>query len=343
MFGNIPERNFYYDETKPSNLKLDWDSDTHGSYSNTSFIAYDSLIIISDLSGRITALNYLTGKKVGEIKYDGEIEQTAVIKKNFLIFIVNNLKENYSTLVAYDVKNGKEIKTKKLLGKFNNELLLIDDFVIAVSDFGRVYKISNLTTIEWEIDLEREIHSNPAADKNNIFISSVSGDFIKISVADGKVLYDNKISESFQSGISIDSKFAYLGDVNGVFYSLVKADGSVNWEFDSETKILQTPGLDGKNIYFGNLRGDLYSLNKSSGKMNWVTETKGLINASPLIFNNIIIQPNLFRKVDVINKYNGEIVNQIEFEKRCRATPIYYRDRIFIGVDKGEIFCYTFE
>lgn len=343
MFGSSPDRNFYYNETKSSKLKLNWNSSTHGSYNNTSFVAYDSLLIVSDLGGRISAFNFLTGKKIGEIKYDGEIEQTAVIKKSFLVFIVNNLKEKYSTLVIYDFKTGKEIRTKEIFGKFNNELILIDDFVIAVSDFGKIYKISNLIMVEWEIDLDREIHSNPAADKDHIFISSVNGELIKLNLNNGEIIYENKITGSFQSGITLDENNVYLGDVNGVLYSLKKSTGTINWEFDTETKIVQNPGLDENNIYVGNLSGDLFSINKADGKSNWIVETNGLINAAPLIFDNIIIQPNLFRRLDIFDKSNGEVLNQIEFDKRCRTTPMYYKDRIFIGVDKGEIFCYTFE
>ncbi len=137
-------------------------------------------------------------------------------------------------------------------------------------------------------------------------------------------------------------KILFIGDNSGIFYSISKLYGSINWSYVSKSKIVQTPGLDLSNVYFGNLAGDFISLNKKNGKVNWVYESNGLINTAPLIFENIVIQPNLYMNIDIIDKNSGELLNQLNFESRCRTTPIYYNDRIFFGVDKGEVYCYSF-
>jgi eukaryotic-like serine/threonine-protein kinase len=342
MFGNTSERNFFVDKSKSSDLQLEWNSSTHGSFSNTSILAYDSLVIISDLSGRITAFSVSTGKTVGELKYPGEIEQAPILLHSYLIFIVNELKETYSTLIVYDLVRKREIQTVKLNGRFNTEMLVRNNYCYFISDFGMLYKISRSGNIEWENDIGKENYSNPAADEKFLYLITVSGNLIKVNNNNGDVLYDRKFEGRFQSGISLDKDNAYFGNDDGIFYAINKETGLQKWSYSSGSRIVQTPGFDDENVYFGNLNGDIHSLNKKSAEINWVRNTNGLINTSPLIFNNIVIQPNLDKKIDILNKSTGELLNQLEFESRCRTAPIYFRDRLIVGVDKGEVYCYSF-
>ncbi|MCB9206909.1 MAG: PQQ-binding-like beta-propeller repeat protein [Ignavibacteriales bacterium] len=343
MFGNYSERNFYEKITIDEFLNEVWNSGTHGSYSNTSFIAYDTTLFVSDLSGRITSFSIFSGEETGELKYNGEIEQTAVLNNSQLVFIVNNEKEKFSTLVIYDLLKGDETFTLILKGKFNNEIVVKNEFVFLVSDFGKIFKISKYGQIEWELDLDTEIHSNPAADDKFLYLATLDGKIIKLNLKDGAKRLETKISDGFQSGISIDDKFAYLGSIDGIFFKISKNNGDILWEFDTMTKIVQTPGYDEENIFVGNLNGDLFALDKQTGQEKWCYQSRGLINTSPLIFENIIFQTNLLKTLDIIDKKNGELLNQIEYDSRCRTSPIYFRNRIFIGVDKGEVFCYSFE
>jgi len=77
--------------------------------------------------------------------------------------------------------------------------------------------------------------------------------------------------------------------------------------------------------------------------LNWIRNTNGLINSSSLIFENIIIQPNLFMKLEILDKLTGKLLNQINYDSRVRTMPFFFRERIIIGVDKGELYCYSFE
>ena len=341
-YGLEQKNNFFVNEKKPSQLKYEWDERLHGSFRNSAFVAFDSLIILADLSGRISVLNTFDGKKTAEIKYSGGIEQAPIIIKSYMLFIVNELKEKYSTLVVYDLVNGKEVRTLHLKGKFGNELSNIGDFVYAVSNYGAVYKIANWGNIEWKKEFNTDVYSNPVADDKYLFFPNSKGEIYKIELEEGELVSKIKIGKGFQSGLNMDANNLFIGDDEGVFYSISKLDGEINWTYRGKSKIVQTPGLDIQNVYFGNLSGDFISLNKENGKINWIYESNGLINTSPLIFENILIQPNLFMNIDIIDKYSGELLNQLNFDTRCRTTPIYYKERIFFGVDKGEVYCYSF-
>lgn len=343
FYGINEQSNFFIDEYKTHELKYEWDIRTHGSFSNTSFTAVDSMIIIPDLSGRITVYNISDGKKKAELKYSGGIEQSPVIIKSFMLFIINEQKERFSTLVVYDIVNGKELRDLRLSGNFRTELVLVDDFVYAVSDNGMVYKIANWGNIEWKKELKSNIYSNSIADDKNLYLANSVGEILSISLDNGDLISRKKISNGFESGINADLNNLYIGDNEGKFYSINKNTFEINWLYETKSKIVQTPGYDTENIYLGNLSGDIISLSKSRGELNWIYETEGLINISPLIFSNIIIQPNLFKKVDIFEKNTGILLNQLEFDTRCRTTPLYFNDRLFFGVDKGEVYCYSFK
>lgn len=342
MYGKNPQRNFYYDIEKKYNLDLEWNSETHGNFGNTSFVIYDTTLITTSLSGRVTAFNLFSGKKVGELRYNGEIEQTAIINNISLIFILNELKEKYSTLVIYDFKNSREINSVRLNGKFNNELLLVGKNIFVISDFGDLYSFSPIGSILWKKQLGFEVHSNPAADDQFIYIASLDGKLLKINKDNGDTIYDKIVSRGFQSGISLDSNNIYIGDIEGNIFSITKLNGDTNWKFKTSSKIISTPALDRKNIYVGNLNGDLYSINSNNSELNWFHKSNGLINSPCIVFENLIIQPNLFMKIEILDKNDGQILNLIKYDSRVRTTPIFYKDKLLIGVDKGEIYCYSF-
>ena len=342
FYGVMQQNNFFIEEQKTAELKYEWDIRTHGSFSNSAFVAIDSFIIVPDLSGRITVYSSSNGKKKAELKYSGGIKQSPIILKSYMIFIVNEQKERFSTLVVYDLINGKEVRDLKLLGNFAHELVVLDNFIFAISDNGMVYKIANWGNIEWEKDLKTNIYSNPILDEKTLFLANSVGEILSISLDDGELISRTKISKGFESGLNADLFNLYIGDNEGKLYSINKNTFEINWVYESKSKIVQTPGMDLENIYFGNLSGDIISLNKSNGKQNWIYKTEGLINISPLIFSNIIIQPNLFKTIDILEKNSGQLLNQLEFDRRCRTTPLYFNDKLFFGVDKGEVYCYSF-
>jgi hypothetical protein len=47
-------------------------------------------------------------------------------------------------------------------------------------------------------------------------------------------------------------------------------------------------------------------------------------------------------KMEILDKNDGQILNLIKYDSRVRTAPIFYKDKLIIGVDKGEIYCYSF-
>ncbi|MBK7106419.1 MAG: PQQ-binding-like beta-propeller repeat protein [Ignavibacteriae bacterium] len=341
QYGSSPNRNFYINKKIEILKNPIWEKSTYGSYSNYPFSAYDTVLFVSDLGGRITALNLVSGKKLGEIKYKGGIEQTPIIDKSIMIFVVNEEKENYSSLVVYDLLKAKEFYKVKLEGKVTNELIFQNEKIFILTNFGKLYKFSRMGIKEWDINLKEKFYSDPAADEENLYACSIFGNLFSIQLNDGKVNYKIKICEEVQSGITMNESSIFFGDENGNVFSIDKKSAKIIWEFKTNFKIKTAPTIDNNSVYIGNLNGDLFSLNLINGNQNWKLETNGLINSTSLVFENILIQPNMNMDVDFIDKTTGEIIDKIQFEGRCRTSPFFVKDKIIFGIDKDDVFCFS--
>lgn len=340
QFGNSSQRNFFFDK----NIEIEkvplWTRSTFGSYSNSPFAAFDSVLFVADLGGRIMAINIFTNKKLGEIKYKGGIEQTPIIDKSNLIFIVNEEKENYSSLIVYDFVNAKDFRELKLEGKITNEMIFQNEKVFVLTDFGKLYKVSRTGMKEWEIDLNENFLSDPVADENNLYLCSIYGNLYAVDQAEGNIIYKKNITKEMQCGITLNNDDLYFGDESGNIFSVNKNFGSINWKFETKYKIRCTPAIDLTSLYIGNLNGEIYSIKLNNGTQNWKFENRGLINTTPLVFSNIVIQPNLRNETDIIDKLTGKPIDKILFEGRCRTTPFFFKDYLFFGIDKDDVYCY---
>lgn len=342
-FNNNSADQFYIDRIiDVDKINELWDESTPGSYPTSSiFTAYDSILFVQDLSGRLRALNINNGKKIGELKNNGSIEQTPIIAGTFLHYFVNNEKENFSSFVTYDIVNGKELRSIKLKGKFTNELVEMNNHIFAISDFGVLYKFTQWGTIAWEKDLEQYCYSNPISDSSFIYIATIDGSILKVENINGNIVDSKNFASGFQSGFAQDNNSIFIGDINGNFYSINKIGLTIKWKIKTDFKIVISPSSDSSNVYFGNLYGYFYSVNKSKGIVNWKIKTDGIVNISPTVFKNIIILPDYYKYVYFLDVNTGKELRRIDFETRCRTIPFYFRSKLIFGVDKGNIFTYS--
>jgi outer membrane protein assembly factor BamB len=340
MFGNIPSRDFYTPVSLGDSLSLLWQSETNGSFPNSSVTVYDSLVFVNDLSGRIFAFKIISGKEVGELKYKGAVYSSPVFEKYMLIFPVSSLDENNTHLIYYDIINGKTLEDKELHGRALTQILKTDKGVIFNTDNGIVYNYNFVGDKVWSYETNSYVHSSPALSENIVVFGNDNGEIIGIDAKKGSLIYRNKIAKSFFGGTTISGKTVYLGNDNGIMYAVNLLNGKLNWTFSSGAGIIMNPACDKENVIFGNLAGDLFSLNKNDGKLNWKLKTGGLFNATPLLANNLVFAPDLNERLFLVNINDGNIVKEIHFSGRLKLSPVYHMNRLFIGFDNGKLNAY---
>ena len=338
MYGKIPQRTFYED-VQIGEIVEKWNNETAGSHSNSSVIIFNNTVFVSDLSGRIYAFDKTNGKMLGYEKFNGSIETTPIVYKLRLIFVLNEKLENYSTLVVFDFMNGKILNETKIYGGVSNQLLRLEDGIIALTDNGELIKFDFTGNEVWSVKTFSYTSTSPASDGNIIIFGNQKGELIIVS-ADGEIKSKINFKHALTSGMIIENTSLYFANNTGVLYSFDLNEEKINWSFGTGYKILSTPALDKENVYAGNLNGDFFSLDKNTGKLNWQIRTNGIINTTPLITNDFIVQPNVDKKVMFINPSNGTIENTIEFDRRTKLTPVLYDSLLFLGSDRGILHAY---
>ncbi|MBI1939591.1 MAG: PQQ-binding-like beta-propeller repeat protein [Ignavibacteriales bacterium] len=340
MYGKNPGRTFYENISITEYLQPLWEAETHGSQNFSSVILFGNYLFVSDLSGRIYVFDKTNGKQVGYEKYSGSISIAPVIYKLRIFFIVNDYDEKFSTIYQFDFITGKILGEDKINGGVNNEMLLLEDGIIVVTDFGEVIKYNFACMREWSVNTKTTSLSSPASDGKIILFGNQKGEVTGVSKDDGAILFKEKVSGAIEGGVTVDGGTLFFCDIKGKLYSFDLSTRKTNWVLDTGYKIISTPVFDNQKIFTGNLSGNIYCVEKSSGKKIWQTKTDGVINTTPLLTNSFLVQPDYNKKVYMINQSNGEIVKTYEYERRTKLTPVYLEGALYLGSDRGIVHAY---
>lgn len=337
MFGKDNARNNYENISITEYLQPLWVAETSGNYTNNSILIYDKYLFVADLSGRLYVFDSNDGKLIGYEKFPGAISTNPVIYKLKLFFVVNEREENYSTLIHFDFVNGKNLSEDLINGSVNNELLLLDDGIIVITDLGEIIKYNLVGTRIWSTKTKTTTLSSPVSDGNVIIFCNQKGEVVVLDCADGTIKSKEKVAQPVESGISLDGTVIYFGDKSGTIYSYDIRNKKVIWSYNTGANIKSMPVFDAHDVLVGNLAGTIVSVDKRTGKKSWSINTKGVINTTPLLTNSFLYQPDFNKKVFVINKSLGEIVKTYDFERRLKLMPVYFDGLIYFGSDRGEI------
>jgi len=343
MYGKIPSREFYLPASISDSLVLKWESETNGSFPNSSVSVYEDLVFINDLSGRIFCFNIESGKKIGSLKYSsGSVYSTPIPYRSKVIFPVAIEKENVTDLVIYDYSQGKELETIELPGRVLTQMIALNDDILFTSEVGIAYKFNSMGKKIWETHTRVPTRSSPALVDDLFIFGNDKGEIIALDSSTGDSVYVQNIGGHFFSGLTISENVIYVGNDNGFVYALNSDDGKIIWQFDTGAKIKMEPSVDEQNIYIGNLNGGFFSLNKLNGNENWTKEFRGILNTTPLITENLIILPNVLFEIHFLDKQSGHVIKSIPLDGRAKLSPVIHKNILFIGYDDGVIRAYDF-
>ena len=231
---------------------------------------------------------------------------------------------------------------KKFRGGLLTELIKTDKEIFFNTEDGKIFSYNLNGEKNWEYDTKIKTHSSPALGKDIIVFGNDEGEIIGINASKGKLIFKEKIGESFFCGAAVDDNTFYIGNNNGNLYALELSTGKMKWMFNTGSRITMVPAFNQTHIIIGNLKGELYSVDKQTGKLNWRTDTRGLLNATPLLTENYIILPDLNECYHFINVKTGEIKNTYLLEGRGKLTPVIFNGVLYIGYDNGIIRAYEF-
>lgn len=339
-FSKNQGNNYYIDIEISDSLELNWITNTYGSFVSSSVVFYDDYLFASDLAGRIYCFVDSTGKEIGTEKYKGEVAVSPLIYGNKILFGVNFYEENYAAIFFYDFIKGKYENQIDLSGSIVNEFIKTDNHFAVLTQSGELIKYDYDGEIIWEYSTGQVTLCTPYFSDEKIYFGTVNGELICIDYESGSELWKIKVSDRIESSpVKFDDKII-IGDAAGRISCYDEALKEIIWEYDTGSKIKTQPLVIDNTILIGNLAGDFYSLNLEDGTVNWKLMLGGVFNSTPLAFRNLLVQPDLNKKVYLIDHRTGEVVNELVFDNRVKMSPAFYRNKIYFGVDRGDIYSY---
>jgi outer membrane protein assembly factor BamB len=340
MFGKVPAREFYSPVQMSDSLKLLWESEANGSFTQSSVTYFGDNLFVNDLSGRIYCFDVNNGKVLGQLRHKNPIYTTPLVNRYYLFYIESFSSEDKSILRVFHLLESRSIAEKEIRGRVRSEMLMIERDVYFVTDRGILYKFNPMGEQIWMVELRSNIRSSPVSDGKVIYIGTDQGEILVIEPSEGKVMRKFMVGSIISSGLTLTGDHLLFGMRNGDVYSINKDEGKVNWKYESGSSVNAVPVATNEKVYIVNLGGDIISLDLMSGKEYWRTITDGVLNVTPLLTDNYLIIPDLSNRILFTDIKDGRERKTIELPNRAKLSPVIYNNLLIIGFDRGVIRAY---
>ena len=240
------------------------------------------------------------------------------LNKNWFFSDVN-LKNNIPHLLFNgSLKNISKFKFKKSanLVFYSPEILLSEKYIIFYDNNGFLVKYNSNKEILWKTRIsnkkqQKNITSiSLALLENTIYGSDNLGKYFALDLNTGKLKWEKKHINFFNSQIKVKNKKIFLVDIDDNLICLSTIDGNLLWHFETESSLIKTTKkasiiVSEKYAVFVNSRGTLSKLNLDTGYLVWQLQTQNTLinNETNFLKNSELVYSN--NELFLSNNKNG--------------------------------------
>lgn len=226
-----------------------------------------------------------------------------------------------------------------------------DDRVYFPSADGNVYCLDKDDgSVIWKFKGKDSFKATPAIFGDRIIASGLDHSIYCLNANDGTLIWEYKTGFEVDGSTVREGDRLYFGGEDRNFYCLNFNDGSLIYKVpvgSVEGNITMKSG----RAYFSTEQGDLYCVNPADGATIWKTRIGADSDSTPAVVNGFVYTAAEDGVVRSYKQDTGEIVWQYVTEggrvgvasehKGIWASPIYYKDRIYIGAGNHYLHCLT--
>ena len=240
------------------------------------------------------------------------------LNKNWFFSDVN-LKNNIPHLLFNgSLKNISKFKFKKSANFefYSPEILLSEKYIIFYDNNGFLVKYNSNKEILWKTRIsnkkqQKNITSiSLALLENTIYGSDNLGKYFALDLNTGKLKWEKKHINFFNSQIKVKNKKIFLVDIDDNLICLSAIDGNLLWHFETESSLIKTTKkasiiISEKYAVFVNSRGTLSKLNLDTGYLVWQLQTQNTLinNETNFLKNSELVYSN--NELFLSNNKNG--------------------------------------
>ncbi|NBW38693.1 MAG: hypothetical protein EBR30_27470 [Cytophagia bacterium] len=312
-----------------------------------SLLVSENFVFFSDEKGRIYKFDINSQKIIWELKiydssYNDYPKNIAFWQQNYgipfsshlnfhkgILYVVNQ----NSRLYAFNPSDGQKIWSFESLSGLikpsrSSNISLYDNKLLFSNDVGDITAIDlNQQVIIWTKNILSQNNisnnlvfkiSNILIDKNDVFVSSNSGDLFNFNLDTGEIKWSQKLS-SIQNHIITD-KFLFVLTENAYVVAFNKFNGSILWSLNlnkysksiiegSNVGIFSTPInndhfgllLGSGHLYITSASGYIFKISATDGKYILSKKINNELSRAPIIVNNKILILNRSSQLIIVN------------------------------------------
>lgn len=271
----------------------------------TGGVAYDDathMAIISTRSGKVMALDGLTGERRWEKQLSGSVLAPALISQNRVVLSAND-----GFLHGLSLQTGQsiwqfatQVPAISMRGTAKPTLIDTNTALLATAD-GRIHAINIESGIPlWsrrvglgvgssEIERMSDVDATPTVDNNQLYAISYSGQLIGVDLASRQIMFVNEAA-SLRS-LAVTPSLVIAATLDGKVMAYNRVSGEPVWESDALAyRQLTNPVMIGNYLAVGDYEGVVHLFDINQGTIVSRVNTKGALRSLHVNGNQLMTQ-----------------------------------------------------
>lgn len=312
-----------------------------GAFESTAAIV-KNVVYISDLDGKVYALDLKTGKKNWEFKTESGFSASPAVKDD-LIFVG----DYDGTFYCLDLQG--KLKWKFVAeAEISSSANFFKDNVLFGSQDATLYCLNRKTgKAVWSYQIEDQIRCSPTIVENRCFVAGCDARLHIVDLDNGKGLTSVDIDGPTMVTPAVVGDSTYFGTEQGTAFSINWKKSKKNWSVRVDERgdsIRSSPAIaevqDKKVMIFGTRSKWVYAIDLEKGHKIWEYKTKSMVDSSPAVADGRVFFGTDRGKLIGLNIKDGTLAWETDLGGTITASPAIAKGCLIISNDRGNVFCF---
>jgi outer membrane protein assembly factor BamB len=311
---------------EPFLLKKCWVSEVKTPPQRLSASDNDKVLVFSEGSGKMGALDLISGHAIWQSEFGGEVVSNIVTDQTGVFFAANpaskeGVQPDSTTLRSVSKQTGITIWSAAVPYSEKSYLGADTSYIFAVTGDGAVLAVDKKDgTVKWQTNVDKKLAAAPYFTEKYIGLATESNEIFLISSQNGE--RSLQMTSPFPA-ISIfipDVNTLISGDRKGNLWAMDILTKQTRWKFKNGAQVSSITGA-GENMLVASYDNFVYQMSPANGNVLWKRRLPGRVIERPLVTKDFAAVRVLGEsEVSFIDLKSGKILGKIVSEAEDDIT-----------------------
>jgi len=245
--------------------------------------------------------------------------------------------------IAVDAKSGAQKWSYEAKGEISGGATVAGNRILFGGQDETIRCLDKTGKFLWEFKTEGPYYGSMAVAGGKTFAAGCDSTLHVIDIENGKE--ESKVDLGGQTGatVAVDGDQLFIGTMNREFLRVDWKKGEVAWRFMAENRpqeFYSSAAISTDLVVVGSRDNRIYAFERRTGKQAWSFLTKGKVDGSPVITKNSVVHVgSLDGKLYSLELATGKQLGVMELDDGISASPAIVDGKLFIGTQKGTLYC----